>query len=191
MSDQSLSNYVALIRGINVGQSKRVSQSDIVAAFEEAGCSEIVTLGQSGNVVFRAGSTPHHGFAQRIGSELRARTEVEAEIVVLTADQFHAVAEANPLSTLYDDDSKLVITFLDHPLQPALQLPAEAELAPEVVRLGAHAVYQWCPLGVHRTVLPRTFWREIGPVATVRNLRTVDRIRTELFRRESDQHLSL
>lgn len=49
-------------------------------------------------------------------------------------------------------------------------------LAPEVVRVGAHAVYQWCPEGVLASKLPASFWRQFGPSATARNWRTVTRL---------------
>jgi len=46
--------YVALLRGINVGGKNRLSMEDLVAMFAEAGCGEVLTYIQSGNVVFRA-----------------------------------------------------------------------------------------------------------------------------------------
>ena len=51
------------------------------------------------------------------------------------------------------------------------------------LRLGERAVYQWCPLGVSKSRVKPAFWRSLGPVATTRNQRTVDRILAELDRR--------
>ena len=44
--------YVALLRGLNVGQSKRVPMAELRRLTEELGDAEVKTLPNSGNVVF-------------------------------------------------------------------------------------------------------------------------------------------
>ena len=51
-----MSTYVAMLRGINVGGKHRLPMDDLRAMFEEAGCADVRTYIQSGNVVFRAGA---------------------------------------------------------------------------------------------------------------------------------------
>jgi uncharacterized protein (DUF1697 family) len=46
-----VNQYVALLRGINVG-GIRIKMPDLKTAFESAGCSDVKTYLQSGNVVF-------------------------------------------------------------------------------------------------------------------------------------------
>lgn len=174
---------VGLVRGINVGPTTRVAKADLAAAFEAAGCADVVTLLQSGNVVFSSEHVPAARHAALVAAELRESSGVDAGVVLLTEKRFRAIAAANPLLSLGDDDSKLVTTFLDHDVPAAVELPSVDELAPEVVHLGERAVYQWCPLGVSKSVVPAAFWRQVGPVATARNQRTVLRVLSELDRR--------
>ena len=52
------SNYVALLRGINVGGKNIVRMADLRAAFEDAGYAAVSTYIQSGNVLFESGGPP-------------------------------------------------------------------------------------------------------------------------------------
>ena len=45
--------YIALLRGINVGGNNKLPMKDLAALFERAGCQNVSTYIQSGNVVFR------------------------------------------------------------------------------------------------------------------------------------------
>ncbi len=171
---------VGLVRGINVGASTRVAKDDLIAAFERAGMREVTTFLQSGNVVFSSDADPTSADARAVERELSALSGVAAGVILLTEQRFRDVAAANPLLSVGDDYSKLVVTFLDHPVPADVTPPADDEIAPEVVRLGKHAVYQWCPLGVSRSLLAPPFWRSVGPLATARNWRTVLRLLEEL-----------
>ena len=46
--------HVALLRGINVGGNNKLPMKDLAAIFVAAGCKDVVTYIQSGNVVFDA-----------------------------------------------------------------------------------------------------------------------------------------
>ena len=48
------SQYVALLRGINVGGRNKVPMAELRATFEDAGHTDVRTYIQSGNVVFRS-----------------------------------------------------------------------------------------------------------------------------------------
>lgn len=174
---------VGLIRGINVGRSARVAKGDLAAAFESAGFEDVVTLLQSGNAVFRSSAAPTAEQARAVAGALAASSGVDAGVVLLAEQRFRAIAAANPLRAASDDDSRLMITFLDHDVPADVRPPEASELAPELLRMGERAIYQWCPLGVSKSVVPLAFWRSLGPVATGRNQRTVDRLLAELDRR--------
>ena len=52
------SNYVALLRGINVGGKNIVRMADLRDAFEDAGYAAVSTYIQSGNVLFESDGPP-------------------------------------------------------------------------------------------------------------------------------------
>ncbi|MBO1740583.1 DUF1697 domain-containing protein [Leifsonia sp. TF02-11] len=174
---------VGLIRGINVGGNARVAKADLAAAFVSAGFADVVTILQSGNVVFRSEAAPTAEDAAAVTAALKQSSGVEAGVVLLEERRFRELAAANPLLGVSDDDSRLVVTFLDHDLPADVVAPTDDELEPERVRLGEHAVYQWSPLGVSKSTVPPAFWRRVGQVATARNQRTVLRLIAEVDRR--------
>ena len=47
-------SYLALLRGINVGGKNKLPMKDLAALFVAAGCADVRTYIQSGNVVFHA-----------------------------------------------------------------------------------------------------------------------------------------
>ncbi len=46
--------YVALLRGVNVGKAKRVPMADLRAVLAGLDCTDVATLLNSGNAVFRS-----------------------------------------------------------------------------------------------------------------------------------------
>jgi uncharacterized protein (DUF1697 family) len=88
--------YLALLRGINVGGKNLVKMTDLRAAFEEMGFAEVATYIASGNVLFRAPRQRREKLANRIESELTRRFGVELKVVLLTEAQLRAVVESAP-----------------------------------------------------------------------------------------------
>ncbi len=169
--------YVALLRGINVGKAKRVAMAELRELVEALGFADVRTVLQSGNVVFRADPGEVGDAAARIEAALTERTGVQAAVLVVPGERLLAVAADNPLLDVASDPSRLVVTFLGESEDPrGVEAPDPETLAPEVVHLGKRAIYQWCPDGVSNSKLPASFWRQLGPQATARNWRTVQRL---------------
>lgn len=170
--------YVALLRGINVGTANQIAMTDLAAVFVSLGYTDVVTLLRSGNVVFSASRSLGPAATVALEEELASVTGVRARMLLVTAERFHAIAEANPLLGIADDPSLMVITFL--PEAPPAALAVPVDLAPEVLVVGPDAIYQWCPLGVSKSRVPLSWFRALGPTATTRNQRTVEKLRALL-----------
>jgi uncharacterized protein (DUF1697 family) len=168
-----VNRYVALLRGINVGTAKRLAMGELREVFEQSGASNVRTLLQSGNVVFDAAAPLD---ATALTKAIEARTEVNARVQLLTASQFRAIAEANPLREVATNPSWMQVTFLTSPVDPSISPFTAEELAPEVLVFGKDALYQWTPDGTLKTKLPASFARALAPVGTSRNLNTVDKL---------------
>lgn len=170
-----MATYVALLRGINVGRAKQVSMADLAAAFESCSCTAVRTVVRSGNVVFESASALDGSTAEVLEAELLRRTGVASSMVLLPGSEVQRIARENPLLEIGTDPSRLMVGFVSQP--PATGgAPSAATLAPEVLVVGERAVYQWCPDGVSASRVPPSFWRQVAPVVTVRNWRTVTRL---------------
>ncbi len=135
------------------------------SAFAEAGASEVVTLLNSGNVVFE-GAVDVAAIQKRIADE----TGVTTSILIIDAARFRQIAEAFPFT---GDESRLTITFMSS-VADGVVVPEG--LGSELVAVGKHAVYQSIPDGISKTKLPPAFWRQFAADATARNLRTVSKL---------------
>lgn len=88
--------YLALLRGVNVGGTNLVKTAEPRAAFEELGFADVATYIASGNVLFRAPRQKLAELAARLESELSSRFGLELKVVVLTEARLRAVIEAAP-----------------------------------------------------------------------------------------------
>jgi uncharacterized protein (DUF1697 family) len=108
-------NYLALLRGINVGGKSLLKMADLRAAFEEMEFGEVETYIQSGNVLFRAPRQKREQLATRIESDLSRRFGRELRVVLLTEAQLRAVVAGAPRG--FGSESHLCdVIFLRKPL---------------------------------------------------------------------------
>ena len=54
-----MTNYVALLRGINVGGNNLIKMTELKICFEEQGFADVATYIQSGNVLFTVAASRH------------------------------------------------------------------------------------------------------------------------------------
>jgi uncharacterized protein (DUF1697 family) len=107
--------YLALLRGINVGGNNLVKMADLRAAFEEMGFAEVATYINSGNVFFRAPRRKRAELAAAIEAGLSERFGFELKVAVVTEAELRAVIEEAPPGFGAETDLCDVI-FLRKPL---------------------------------------------------------------------------
>ena len=77
--------HVALLRAINVGGTKKLLMAELRAMFEAAGCADVRTYIQSGNVVFRAEKALAARIPALIQAEIAASKGFQVPVVTRTA----------------------------------------------------------------------------------------------------------
>ena len=88
--------YLALLRGINVGGKNLIKMTDLRAAFEALELDEVATYIASGNVLFRAPRQRREELASRIEAHLGQRFGTDLKVVLLTEAQLKAVVDGAP-----------------------------------------------------------------------------------------------
>jgi uncharacterized protein (DUF1697 family) len=107
--------YLALLRGINVGGKGLIKMADLSAAVEQMGFDDVATYIQSGNVLFRAPRQSRETLAERIESALTKRFGIEIKVVLLTEAQLKGVIDDAPRG--FGGDGYLCdVIFLRKPL---------------------------------------------------------------------------
>jgi len=169
--------HVALLRGINVGRAKRVAMADLRALVERLGYSDVSTLLNSGNVLFRAAGVTAEKAAARIERAIAAELGVTSRVTVLTAADLAQVMEDKPAFKNADDPSRLLVAVPNRAADRARLAPLQKQSwAPELLAVGARAAYLWCPGGIVDSPLAKAVGRSLGDGVTSRNWTTVAKL---------------
>ena len=91
--------YVAFLRAINLGATRKVPMKDLVACLEEAGFDDVATHLATGNVRVTSRRRSTDSVEKAIEDALEARFGFEVPTVVLTLDDLDTVvqeAESTP-----------------------------------------------------------------------------------------------
>ncbi len=169
--------WCALLRGINVGNSRRIAMvelRDLVAGF---GYGHVRTLLNSGNVLFDASPADARDAATRIRAAIEARFAVSPRVFVRSVDALVALVAANPLPQAREDPSKLVVAVYDGKAPRAkLEALAQQDWQPERLAVTPDAAYLWCPDGLSGGRLADAVFHALGEHGTTRNLATLTKI---------------
>jgi len=169
------SKHVALLRGINVGGKNMLPMRDLVTLFERAGCADVVTYIQSGNVVFTPPSKGADGLDSAIAARIEKAFGLRVPVVMRTAAELARTANANPFLAAGSDQDHLHVLFLANAPKKIQVSKLDAKRSPgdEFAVLGRD-VYLCCPNGVARTKLTNAYFDSaLETVSTGRNWRTV------------------
>ena len=171
--------YVALLRGINVGRAKAVSMAELASVFSDLGYTDVITVLRSGNVVFGAQTAMSADVPEQIEAAVLAATGVQSSVLLLDSAGFLTILDMNPLVAEAIDGSKAFVTFVTS-MPTSIELPDANLLAPELLAIGPAAVYQWMPDGSLHSRVPRSFWKQFDTPVTARNWNTARKLRTIL-----------
>ena len=169
---------VALLRGINVGGKNRLPMEALAAMFREAGCNEVRTYIQSGNVVFRADPTLAEDIPSLISASILSQFGYRVPVVTRTTREFQELVQANPFAEAGVEANKLHVLFLaDLPDRAHVDaLDPNRSPGDEFAVLGRE-VYLHCPNGVARSKLTNSYFdSSLLTTSTARNWRTVRRL---------------
>jgi len=168
---------VALLRGINVGKAKRIAMADLRKLFEGLGYDDVRTLLNSGNVVYTRGTKPGGDDAARIEKAIAEKLRVATRVTVLRRTEVRDAVRGNPLASVADHPSRLLILVLRDPkLVAKLQPLLEERWMPDALALGKRVAYLWCAHGIIDSRLGATVNRIVGEAGTARNLATMTKL---------------
>lgn len=182
-----MSVHIALLRGINVGGHNALPMKDLAAMFGEAGCSDVRTYIQSGNVVFEAAPTLARRIAGVITASIGDRFGLEVPVVTRSADQLAAIVSANPYAREGTDEKWLHVAFLaDTPSAAGIAALDPQRSPPDEFVVHNAEIYLSCPNGMARTKLTNAYFdTTLGTTSTVRNWRTTLKLLEMVGRRAS------
>jgi uncharacterized protein (DUF1697 family) len=172
------SRHVALMRGINVGGKNKLPMKDLVAMFVAAGCEDVTSYIQSGNVVYRAPAKVAARVPAIVGAAITKRFGFTVPIVLRTADELRDVVANNPFLAAGIEPSQVHMMFLaDRPAAAKVAILAADRSPGDAFTVRGRDVYLHLPNGVARTKLTNDWFdRALATTSTVRNWNTVLRL---------------
>jgi len=170
--------HVALLRGINVGGKNLLSMKDLAGMFETAGCRDVRTYIQSGNVVFSATAAVVPKLPDSITKAVETRFRFRVPVVVRTAEELARVCRANPFLKTGVDEKWLHVYFLaDVPGAAAIAALDPNRSAPDVFHVHNREIYLHLPNGMGRTKLTNAYFdSKLATISTARNWATVQKL---------------
>ncbi|MEW2045511.1 DUF1697 domain-containing protein [Streptomyces sp. NPDC005476] len=169
--------YAALLRGINVGGSRKVPMAELRTLLEGLGLGDVRTYLQSGQAVFSSA----HGDEESLAGELTAAVEKHfgfaVGVIVRDHAYLKAVADTCPFPAAELEAKQLHVTYFSTPVDAERYAGIDrAAHLPEEFRLGDRALYLYAPDGLGRSKLAEQLARprvNKGLIATTRNWNTV------------------
>lgn len=89
-------NYLALLRGINVGGNNIIRKDELKACFEEAGFENVHTYIQSGNILFQSDNESLADITKAIETALDKRMKNKIPVLVLSEKSYRSALESAP-----------------------------------------------------------------------------------------------
>ena len=162
-----------MLRGINLGSSRRIPMAALRALLEQAGYDDVATYVQSGNVVLSSTKRPAT-LQTEVAQLIAERFGFAVPVTARSAAQLAAVIDHDPIPGAAEQPKLYQVTFLDAvaPVGAVARLQA---LATGDERVAAHGreLYTWHPDGIARSRLAAGLGAPELRAATARNWRTV------------------
>ena len=177
--------YVALLRGINVGGKNKVVMSELRELIARAGFTNVRSYINSGNLLFEA-DTPVEDVAQIVEDILERNYDFPIRLAILTGEDY--LAELADLPDWWHGDvARRDALFYTRGLDRShVRERIEAmELGDEAVHFGERAVFwgkfddkEFLKTAYHKRLLREDFYRQV----TIRSGATVEKIAALLER---------
>lgn len=170
---------VSLLRGINLGPSRRIAMQALREVYESLGFSDVQTYVQSGNVVCRTTERNLSKLPARIGDAIEVKFGFRSAVVVRTTPEMRGVVAANPFASREDiEPGKFLVTFLSgEPAAGAAEKVRAIPADPEELRLVGRELYIYFPNGIGRSKLSMAaIEKAVGAAGTGRNWNTVRKL---------------
>ena len=179
MKSEALKKYVAFLRGINVGGHHKVPMADLVTEMKHLHFDNVVTLLNSGNIIFDSSNANIEELEKMISDHLEQKFGFPIPTIIRTAQAIEILFKWNPFQNItVTKDIRLYVSFLKHETESNLLLPWTGEdLSYTIMDIREGAILSVLDLSVSHTpkameALEKFFGKDI----TTRNWNTIERI---------------
>lgn len=164
---------VSMLRGVNLGPSRRMKMDDLRPVYESLGLTDVKTYVQSGNVVFRAKRAVS---GKRIEDAIEKRFGFRSDVILRAPEELRNVIARNPFPGV--EGSKLLVWFLAEDPGETVRVKVRAlDTPPEKLHIEGRELFIYYPNGMARPKLNmNAVGKAIPCTGTGRNWNTVTKL---------------
>ena len=170
-----MAQYLALLRGINVGGNSLIKMADLKSALTEDGFTDVKTYIQSGNVFVTTPERSKAKVSAAVSATIARAFSLDVEVVSFTKSEWRKVIEDAPQWWGLDASWRHYLLVLLPPVKISVVLKQIGEPVDgiEFLEGGAGVVYSSTDMTKYsRTVISKTAAMPVYKRMTIRNFNT-------------------
>jgi uncharacterized protein (DUF1697 family) len=165
--------YVALFRGINVGNSKRISKQTLKDIFERSGLEDVYVYINSGNVLFSTKENKDT-VTKKIENEVKKEIGVQVPVIIIKQQEIKRIVSIVPNKWCNDDEQRTDVAFLFPEIDKMSiieKLPIDRDYAEVVYTKGA-VIWNIDRTNINKSRLNKIIGHSTYHLMTIRNINT-------------------
>ncbi len=171
--------YIAFLRGINVGGHHKVPMADLRKALEKIDCKNVITLLNSGNVIFETVTDDIENLEKKISEKLEKIFRFQIPTIIRKSETINELFKEAPFKDVkITKDIRLYVSFLKENKQIDMELPwISSDNSYKIIKSRNEIILSVLDLSISKTpkamiALEKSFGKDI----TTRNWKTIERI---------------
>lgn len=178
-----MNRYVAFLRGINVSGHHKVPMAELRKEMEKINFKKVVTLLNSGNVIFDSTSDDLESLEKTISTRLEKKFGFPIPTILRKAEMIYHLLKKDPFKdVILTKDIRLYVTFLQNDTETDLSLPwTSDDNSYKIIDKNNKTVLSVLDLSIAKTPKAmKAFESFFGKNITTRNWNTIKRIEKKL-----------
>ncbi|MCE7995606.1 MAG: DUF1697 domain-containing protein [Roseivirga sp.] len=184
MSPESTTErYIVFLRGINVGGHKKVPMAELKKMLAGMGYENVVTLLNSGNVIFDTDPDTEQNLERRISDQLEQTFGFPVPVLIRTAEAIQQLFDTDPFKDIeLHKDIRLYVSFLKEDKRLGLDFPWSSDDGSfRILSDDNRSIISVLDLSISGTPQAMEFLeKQYGKDITTRNWKTINRIVAKL-----------
>ncbi|TNE70941.1 DUF1697 domain-containing protein [bacterium] len=174
-----MNTYVAWLRGINVGGHHKVPMKDLKSLLEKLGFSDVKTLLNSGNVVFKSEISNEKELENVLENEFKIYFGFPISTIVCPKEQIQNLISLNPFANIkLTPDLRFYISFLKELPTIKLEFPwISDDKSFQIIVVISKMIVSYLDVSVSKTTKGMESMEKMyGKQITTRNWNTIEKI---------------
>lgn len=170
--------YVAFLRGINVGGKNKIKMETLRKVFAASGFTNVKTYINSGNVIFESDKTDNEKLAEKLETAIEKEFSLKIKVMVRTIAEIEEIVKNNPFAGQFKNDKDLHVFFLGEELpEEKREFLLSNNNENELFAVQNREIFYLLRVGFSDSLMGKDYiGKKLKVLATARNWRTINKI---------------